>query len=75
MQPVKLEKYIYDIKENFKNKSDNSDIPYSFSVGAIYNNTVGKEKIEELIDRCDKMRLLDEKHAATKFIESRVNVL
>ncbi len=75
MQPVKLEKYIYDIKEKFSNKGEKRDIPYSFSVGAIYNNTVGKEKIEELIDRCDKMRLLDEKHAATKFIESRVNVL
>ncbi len=75
MQPVKLEKYIYDIKESFKNKSEKVDVPYSFSVGAIYNNTVGKEKIDELIDRCGKMRLLDEKHAETKFIEGKMKML
>lgn len=50
-------------------------MPYSFSVGAIYNNTVGKENIDELIDRCGKMRLLDEKHAEAKFIEGKMKML
>ena len=75
MHPVKLEKYIYDIKESFGNRSGNVDMPYSFSVGAVYNNLVGKEKIDDLIERCDKMRLLDEKHAETKFIESKLKLL
>ncbi|WP_448782038.1 hypothetical protein [Blautia sp.] len=51
------------------------NIPYSFSVGAIYNNTVGKENIDELIDRCGKMRLLDEKHAEAKFVEGKMKLL
>lgn len=75
MEPVQLETYIYDIKEMFQKKGEKDGIPYSFSVGAIYNNTVGKENIEELIDRCGKMRLLDEKHAEAKFIEGKMKML
>lgn len=52
-----------------------SDILYSFSVGVIYNNTVEKENIDELIDRCGKMRLLDEKHAEAQFIEGKMKLL
>ena len=62
----------------FQKKGEESDVPYSFSVGAIYNNTVGKENIDELdelIDRCGKMRLLDEKHAEAKFIEGKMKML
>lgn len=51
------------------------NIPCSFSVGAIYNNTVGKENIDELIDRCGKMRLLYEKHAEAKFVEGKMKLL
>lgn len=59
----------------FQKKGEESDVPYSFSVGAIYNNTVGKENIDELIDRCGKMRLLDEKHAEAKFIKGKMKML
>lgn len=75
MEPIQLETYIYDIKEKFEKEGEKEEIPLSFSVGAIYNNTVGKENIDELIDRCGKMRLLDEKHAEAKFIESKMKML
>ena len=74
-RPIQLEVYIQDIKEKFQKKGEESDVPYSFSVGAIYNNTVGKENLDELIDRCSKMRLLDEKHAEAKFIEGKMKML
>lgn len=74
-KPVLLENYIQDIKENFKKKGEECQIPYSFSVGAIYNNTVGKENIDELMERCDSMRMLDEKHAEAKFIEGKMKML
>ena len=75
MEPVQMETYICDIKEAFKKIGEQENIPYSFSVGAIYNNTVGKENIDELIDRCGKMRLLDEKHAEAQFIEGKMKLL
>ena len=75
MEPVQLETYIRDIKSAFKKIGEEENIPYSFSVGAIYNNTVGKENIDELIDRCGKMRLLDEKHAEAQFIEGKMKLL
>lgn len=74
MEPVQLETYIYDIKEEFKKTGEKEEIPLSFSVGAIYNNAVGKENIDELIDRCDNMRRLDEKHAESKFIEGKMKM-
>lgn len=75
MEPVQMESYIHDIKVKFEQEGEKVNIPYSFSVGAIYNNTVGKEKIDELIDRCGKMRLLDEKHAEAKFVEGKMKML
>lgn len=75
MEPVHLENYIRNIKTAFRNLGDEEKMPYSFSVGAIYNNTVGKENIDELIDRCGKMRLLDEKHAEAQFIEGKMKML
>ena len=75
MEPVQMENYISDIKAAFKELGDKEKIQYSFSVGGIYNNTVGKENIDELIDRCDKMRLLDEKHSEAQFITSKMKML
>ena len=75
MEPVQMETYIHDIKTAFQKEGEKHNIPYSFSVGAIYNNTVGKENIDELIDRCGKMRLLDEKHAEAKFVEGKMKML
>lgn len=75
MEPVQLENYIQDIKTAFQEEGEKENIPCSFSVGAIYNNTVGKEKIDELIDRCGKMRLLDEKHAEARFVEGKMKLL
>ena len=75
MEPVQLETYIHDIKTTFEQEGEKVNIPYSFSVGAIYNNTVGKESIDELINRCGKMRLLDEKHAEAKFVEGKMKLL
>lgn len=34
-----------------------------------------KENMDELVERCDKMRLLDEKHAEAQFIESKLKLL
>lgn len=74
-EPVQLENYIQKMKETFREKGEAEGMPFSFSVGAIYNNTIGKENIDELIDRCGKMRLLDEKNAEAKFIEGKVKML
>ena len=75
MEPVELEIYIQQLKEAFRKKGEEEDLPFSFSIGAIYNNTIGKENIDELIDRCGKMRLLDEKHAEAEFIEGKMKML
>ena len=75
VEPVQMETYIHDIKTAFQKEGEKQNIPYSFSVGAIYNNTVGKENIDELIDRCGKIRLLDEKHAEAKFVEGKMKML
>ena len=74
-EPVQLESYIQEMKESFRKKGEEENMPFSFSIGAIYNNTIGKENIDELIDRCGKMRLLDEKTAEAKFIEGKVKML
>lgn len=73
-QPVKLESYITQLKKQFAEKSED-DAPLSLSVGAVYNNTVDKERLRDLIDRCEKMRLLDEKHAEASFIEAKMKLL
>ena len=52
MEPVELELYIQQLKEAFRKKGEEENLPFSFSIGAIYNNTIGKENIDELIDRC-----------------------
>ena len=58
-----------------KKKGEEENLPFSFSIGAIYNNTIGKENIDELIDRCGKMRLLNEKHAEAEFSEGKMKML
>ncbi len=75
MEPIQLENYIYNLKNVFEEEGKKVDLPLSFSAGGIYNNAVGKENIDELIERCDKMRCLDEKHAEAKFIEGKVKML
>ena len=73
--PVELELYIQQLKEAFRKKGEEEDLPFSSSIGAIYNNTIGKENIDELIDRCGKMRLLNEKHAEAEFSEGKMKML
>lgn len=75
MEPVELELYIQQLKEAFRKKGEEEDLPFSSSIGAIYNNTIGKENIDELIDRCGKMRLLNEKHAEAEFSEGKMKML
>lgn len=75
MEPVELEVYIQQLKEAFRKKREEENLPFSFSIGAIYNNTIGKENIDELIDRCGKMRFLDETHAEAEFIEGKMKML
>lgn len=72
---VNLESYIKELKEKFQEKGEAEGLPFSFSVGAVYNNTVDKEKLADLINRCEKIRLLDEKHAETRFIEGKMKLL
>ena len=47
----------------------------SFSIGAVCYNKIDKETMNELITRCEKMRLLDEKHAESNFIEGKMKLL
>lgn len=74
-EPVQLEGYIYHMKEMFKKKGEEAKLPFSFSIGAIYNNKVEKETIDELIARCGQMRILDEKHAEADFIAGKMKLL
>ncbi len=74
-EPVQLETYIYDLKARFRKLGGDDEVPLSLSVGAIYNNKVEKEKLEELLERCRKMRMLDEKHAEAEFVKGKVKLL
>ena len=62
-------------KRGIQKKGEEEDLPFSSSIGAIYNNTIGKQNIDELIDRCGKMRLLNEKHAEAEFSEGKMKML
>ena len=73
-EQVDLERFVADMKEHFAAQSEDG-VPLSLSVGAVYNNTVDKEKVTDLFDRCEKMRLLDEKHAEAEFIEGKMKLL
>ena len=48
MEPVELELYIQQLKEAFRKKGEEENLPFSFSIGAIYNNTI--------VQRCDVKR-------------------
>lgn len=74
-EPVQLESCIQNMKEQFQQSEEEKNVPLSLAVGAIYNNHIEKETINELIDRCDKLRLLDEKHAEAKFVEGKMKFL
>ena len=73
-EKVDLEQFVVELKEHFAAQGEDG-VPLSLSVGAVYNNTVDKEKLTDLFDRCEKMRLLDEKHAETQFIQSKMKML
>lgn len=74
-ESVNLEEFVHRLKETFQEKGNEKEVPLSFAVGGVYNNRVDKEKIDDLMERCEKIRLLDEKHADAKFIEGKVKVL
>ena len=57
-------------KRGIQKKGEEEDLPFSSSIG-----TIGKENIDELIDRCGKMRLLNEKHAEAEFSEGKMKML
>lgn len=71
---VDLEGFVSQLKEWFSVQSEDG-VPLSLSVGAVYNNTVDKEEITDLFNRCERMRLLDEKHAEAEFIEGKMKLL
>lgn len=75
LTPVQLETYIRHIKNEFKKSGEAEGMTLSFAVGAVYNNRIEKEKVEDLVERCEKMRLLDEKHEEAKFIEGKLKIL
>ena len=72
---MQLENYIYELKETFRKSSEEENLPMSFSIGAVCYNKIDKETMNELITRCEKMRLLDEKHAESNFIERKMKLL
>ena len=74
-EPVQLENYVYELKETFRKSREEENLPMSFSIGAVYYNKIDKETMNELIARCEKMRLLDEKHAEANFIEGKMKLL
>ena len=71
---VQLETYIGHIKNEFKKSGEEEGMTLSFAVGAVYNNRIEKETVEDLVERCEKMRLLDEKHEEAKFIEGKLKI-
>ncbi len=70
--PVKLEEYIYDIKSSFSDLGTETDI-YSLAVGGVYNN--GTETLNEMLEKCEKMRTIDENLAEAKFVKSKIQLL
>lgn len=72
MEPLLMESYINKIKIQFEEVGKRVKAPLSFSVGAVYNNCVEKKTMDELINRCGKLRLLDEKHEEAKFFEGKL---
>ncbi len=69
--PVRLEEYIFDIKSAFSDLGNKNDI-YSLAVGGVYNNG---ESINQMLEKCESMRTVDENLAESKFVKSKINVL
>ena len=67
---VQLEEFISNIKTAFKDKGA-KDKTFSFSVGGSYNDR--RESIRSLLDRCERMRMLDEKLSEARFIDGKIN--
>lgn len=71
---VDLEEYVQLLKAAFAAQAKDG-VPTTLAVGAVYNNAVDNDDIIALFDRCEKMRLMDEKHADAEFIESKMKML
>ena len=71
---VDLEEYVQLLKAAFAAQAKDG-VPATLAVGAVYNNAVDNDDITALFDRCEKMRLMDEKHADAEFIESKMKML
>lgn len=71
---IDLEGYVPLLKARFAAQSKDG-VPTTLAVGAVYNNSVDNDNITDLLDRCEKMRLMDEKHAEASFIESKMKML
>lgn len=66
-----MEEYIFDIKSAFSDLGNKNDI-YSLAVGGVYNNG---ERINQMLEKCESMRTVDENLAESKFVKSKINVL
>jgi ligand-binding sensor domain-containing protein/GGDEF domain-containing protein len=71
-RPVLIEEYVLAIKQAFAEKGQ-EDKPFSFSVGGCYNDN--DDTIRELLHRCEKMRMMDERLAESKFVEGKIKSL
>lgn len=71
---VDLEGYVRLLKAHFSTQAKDG-VPATLAVGAVYNNAVENDNITDLFDRCEKMRLMDEKHADAEFIEGKMKML
>ncbi|MDO4623349.1 MAG: two-component regulator propeller domain-containing protein [Eubacteriales bacterium] len=75
-EPVKLENYILQIKEAFKELwTEEEEDASTLAVGAVYHDRLLQEEYESLVKACEEMRLLDQKHEEMKFIDRKINYM
>ena len=78
-EPVNMEEYIFAIKDEYAKSSTDGSIR-SLSVGGVYNETERGEQssfasVNELVEKCEKMRTVDENLAESRFVEAKINIL
>ena len=72
---VDLDRYIQNLKQEFAVQIGEGRLEFSISVGAAYRESGVEETLDDLIDRCEKMQIMDEKNAEIFFVEGKIHQL
>ena len=72
LKKVDLDLLVYEIKKEFQGEDKSEK---SVAIGAVYYDGLKREDIDELLERCERMRMIDEKQAEARFMEGKVKWL